>query len=327
MSKSRYEIKVGLFVLLCLVILAVLMLQFSKGTTFFRPTYTIAVKSSNAGGLRPRASVLMAGVQVGTVAQTLLSPEGTNVTIYLKIYKQYVIHRSARFVIEQYGFLGDQYISIYPNGNTGPPLEPGDVASAQEPFNLLEVARGAQGFIQRIDETAQKLNDAINDVRRLVLNEQTLTNLAVTVGTFRQVSEDALVTVQNINQLVVSNGVPAGTAISNLVVFSEQLNGVAQTAQGILNTNGPQIATAINNVQVSTAMLTNLLGEVQAGHGLAGALFKNDEMSGNFSLLASNLAVTSSNLNRLGLWRVIRGPKHPPPEPPHIQGKNPPLKQ
>src|SRR5882757_7151453 len=126
MSKKRLEIKVGGFVLLCLIVLAVLLLQFSKGTTFFRPTYTIYLKVSNVGGLRSRAAVLMAGVQVGTVAQTQLSPEGTNVTVALKIYKPYVIYQSARFTIEQSGFLGDQFVAIYPNGNTGPVLQPND---------------------------------------------------------------------------------------------------------------------------------------------------------------------------------------------------------
>jgi phospholipid/cholesterol/gamma-HCH transport system substrate-binding protein len=322
MSKQRLELKVGFFVLLCLIVLAVLMLQFSKGTTFFRPTYTIYLKASNVGGLKPRAAVLMAGVQVGTVAQTLLSPEGTNVTITLKIYKQYVIHRSARFVLETSGFLGDQYVAIYPEGNTGPVLQPGDEASVAEPFNLQEVVRSASGFIQRIDQTAKRLNDSIDDVRRLVLNEQTLTNLSFTVGTFRQVSTDALTTVQNLNQLILSNGVPASTAVSNLVAFTEQLNTVAVSAQEVLNTNSPQISAAINNLQTSTALLTNLLTEVQAGHGLAGGLLKNEQLAGNFSLLASNLAVTSSNLNRLGLWRVIRGVK--PPENPPASAPTPP---
>src|SRR5271165_1080469 len=185
MRNNRLEIKVGFFVVICLVILAALMIQFSKGTTFFRPIYTIYLNAPNVGGLRPKSSVLMSGVQVGTVSSTTLSPEGTNVNIGLKIYDQFVIHRSARFVIEQFGFLGDQYVAIYPEGNTGPALKDGDETEAQEPFNLLEVARNAGGFIKRIDETASRLNDAINDVRRLVLNERTLTNLAITVSNLR----------------------------------------------------------------------------------------------------------------------------------------------
>ena len=46
------------------VLLAALLLQFSKGTTFLRPTKTILLRAKNVVGLKMRASVLMAGVQI-----------------------------------------------------------------------------------------------------------------------------------------------------------------------------------------------------------------------------------------------------------------------
>ena len=93
MSPKRLEWKVGLFVLVCLVLLGVLVLNFSKGLTFFTPTYTLHLKTANVGGIKREASVLMAGVQVGNVTGAELSPEGTNVTVFLKILNRYRIHR------------------------------------------------------------------------------------------------------------------------------------------------------------------------------------------------------------------------------------------
>jgi phospholipid/cholesterol/gamma-HCH transport system substrate-binding protein len=305
MSKSRQELKVGLFIFFCLVLVAILLVQFSKGITLFHPTKSVILTAGNIGGLRARASVLMSGVQIGTVGETRLSPEGTNVFIYLKIYSQYVIRDDARFVIEQSGFLGDQYVAIYPGQNQGAILTNNAMAHAEEPFNLLAAARSANGFIQRIDSAAKKLDDAINDVRRLVLNEKTLTNLAVTITTLRQVSEDASTTVSNINALITTNGAPASTAVSNLVSFTRDLRNLAANAQGILDTNGPQISIAVSNIQTSTAILTNMLGEAQGGSGLVGGLFKNQDLANHVSLLASNLAVTADNLNRLGLWHFL----------------------
>ena len=54
-------IYLGMLFFVGLVLLAALLLQFSKGTTFFRPTYTIYLRAANVGGLKMRASVLMAG--------------------------------------------------------------------------------------------------------------------------------------------------------------------------------------------------------------------------------------------------------------------------
>src|SRR5689334_10180412 len=104
MSKSRQELKVGIFVAVCLILLAGLLLQFSKGTTFFRHTYTIVLKAANAGSMKPKASVLMAGVQIGTVSKIELAQGGKSVMIYLKIYEQFKVHKDARFTIEQSGF-------------------------------------------------------------------------------------------------------------------------------------------------------------------------------------------------------------------------------
>ena len=96
------------------------------------------------GGLKPRAQVLMSGVQVGTVSDIQLAPDGKNVTITLRIYQQYQIHKDARFVIEQSGFLGDQYVAILPTENEGPIFGPRRARPRREaPFNLQEVARSA----------------------------------------------------------------------------------------------------------------------------------------------------------------------------------------
>src|SRR5262245_31121370 len=102
MSQSRFEIRVGLFIFVCLALLAGLLIRFSKGASYFRPTYDIVLRASNVGGLRQKASVLMSGVQVGAVSQISLSPEGTNVMITVKIYEPYIIRDDARFVIEQF---------------------------------------------------------------------------------------------------------------------------------------------------------------------------------------------------------------------------------
>src|SRR6266446_2276173 len=133
MSKSRLEWKVGLFVFIGLVLVAALLLQFSKGT-ILRPSYQILLRAANVGGLKIKASVLMAGVQVGTVSDIRLGPQGTNVTITLKIYSQYIVHKDARFLIEQAGFLGDQYVGIMPTRNEGDVFRDGDTAEAEAPF-------------------------------------------------------------------------------------------------------------------------------------------------------------------------------------------------
>jgi phospholipid/cholesterol/gamma-HCH transport system substrate-binding protein len=305
MDKSRLETKVGLFVFVGLVLLAVLLIQFSKGTSIFRGTYELRLHASNVGGLKQRAGVLLSGVQVGGVSEIRLAEDGKSVTIILKIYKNCKIYHDARFVIEQSGFLGDQYVSVIPTSNAPPVLQDGAVVNCQEPFNLLEVARSATGFIKRIDETAKKLDDSVTDLRREVLNEQTLTNFTVAINNLRFVSEQALGTVSDLDALIATNGSQINLAVSNVVFFSQDMIRLANSAQGLVNTNGPEITAAISNIESSTEVLKKLADDLQSGKGLAGTLMQNEQVATNVQAIAYNLAVASSNLNRLGLWKFL----------------------
>jgi len=312
MNSSRLEWKVGLFVLVGLTLLAALLLQFSKGTTFFRPTYTIKLRAANIGGLKAKSQVLMAGVQIGTVSDLVLSSGGTNVTITLRLFSRFQIHRDAKFLIEQSGFLGDQYVAILPTQNAGEIFHEGDIAETEPPFNMQEVARSAAGFLQRIDETAVKLNDTIADVRRLVLNEQTLTNLSAAVVNMRVVSERALGTVDRLDALVSSNSPVLAHSGSNLVVFTEQIKEFSSGLGSVLSTNSEQLHSALKNIESSTVVLKTVMDELQAGKGLAGSLLKNEQLADTVSEIANNLSITTSNLNRLGLWHLLW--QHKPPK-------------
>lgn len=305
MEKKRLEWKVGLFVFIALVVLGGLLLQFSKGPSIFRPTYNLYLVAENVGGLKKSASVLMSGVQVGTVSDIQLNPQGTNVTITLKIYEKYLIHRDARFLIETSGFLGDQFVAIVPTANEGGTWQPEEHATAEPPINIQEVARSAAGFLQHIDDTTKGLDEAIADVRRLLLNQETLTNLASAVGSLRMTAEHAVSTVDNLDGLVESNRAEVGTAISNVVAFSEQLKLLGTNAQDLLATNGAELATSMKNIESSTVILQNLLSDAQSGKGLAGTLFVNEQLATNVDAIAANFAITTSNLNRLGLWRFL----------------------
>ena len=92
MSQSRFQIKVGAFVFMGLLLLAVLILLLGKGATFYRRTYDLNLKSDNVGGIKTGAGVLLSGVSVGRVSGVDLSPDGKSVTIRLSIEEKYKIY-------------------------------------------------------------------------------------------------------------------------------------------------------------------------------------------------------------------------------------------
>jgi ABC-type transporter Mla subunit MlaD len=305
MEQKRLETKVGLFVFVGLALLAVLLIQFSKGTSLFHGTYELQLHASNVGGLQERAKVLLSGVQVGSVSDIKLSDDTKSVTILLKIYKNFKIYGDARFVIEQSGFLGDQYVAIVPTDNQGSYLTNNAPVNCEPPFNLQEVARSAAGFVNRIDDTAQKLDASITDLRRVVLNVETLTNFSITMNNMRTVSEQAMGTMNGINAIVATNGSQVSLAVSNLLFFSQELTRLAGSADTVLATNAPEITASVNNIKSSTDALKKIMDDLQSGRGLAGTVLQNQQLATNVQAIADNLSIASGNLNRLGLWGFL----------------------
>lgn len=312
MEKStRLEIKVGLFVFFGLVLLAVLIIQFSKGASLFRNTYALRLHATDVGGLKEHASVLLAGVTVGSVKNIELAQDSKSVTITLQVYQDYKIYSDARFVIESAGFLGDQYVAVIPMANKEPALTNNAEVNCQEPFNLQEVARSTQSVMKQINDTAKKLDSSVAALHDQVLNEQTLASFGESITNLRNFTQQALATMGDIKQVIATNSGQISITMSNAASFSAELTQLGASAQAVLATNSVNVNLATKNIADASATLKHVADDIQAGKGLAGVVLQNPALATNVQVLAANLAVTSSNLNRLGLWGILWSHKTP----------------
>jgi phospholipid/cholesterol/gamma-HCH transport system substrate-binding protein len=322
MDNKRLEVKVGLFVFIGLFMLAVLLIWFSKGTSVFLGTYTLHLEAVNVGGLKLRASVLLAGVNVGDVSDIQLEPDGKKVNITLKIYKGVTIYGDAHFVIEQAGFLGDNYVAVIPTDNKAPPLVNGAGVTCDPPFDLQAVARSVTGFIARVDETVRKIEDSVTQLQKLVLNEETMTNLSDTIRNLRVASDQAVIAVGNIDSLLETNHDQVNFAISNVVYFSQNLTNLSGNANAILATNGVVISEAVSNIEVTTETLKQITDDVHTGKGLMGILLEDQQTATNLQATINNLAIATSNLNQFGLWGFLWHHQGEPARPNKAPSKN-----
>ncbi len=305
MDNKRLQVKVGLFVFVGLILLAVLLIWFSKGTSVFHGTYTVRLVAPNVGGLKLKASVLLAGVAVGDVSDIQLAPDGKSVTIILNIYNGVTIYGDAHFVIEQAGFLGDNYVAIIPTDNKAAPLTNGSQVDCEPPFDLQAVARSVTGFIARVDETVKKIEDSVTQLQNTVLNQQTMTNLSITIGNLRTASDEAVSAVNNINAIVATNGEQVNLTMSNVVYFSQDLTNLSGNFNNIIASNGVVISEAVSNIEVSTETLKQITDDVHSGRGMAGVVLEDQGAATNLQATINNLAIATSNLNKLGLWGFL----------------------
>ncbi|HEX3626041.1 MAG TPA: MlaD family protein [Verrucomicrobiae bacterium] len=311
MDNKRLELKVGLFVFIGLVLLAALLIAFSKGTSVFRGTYTVHLVAANVGGLKLRASVLLAGVQVGAVSGIKLAPDGKSVNITLRVYNGTTIYNDANFVIEQAGFLGDQFVAVLPTANQGTIITNNEEVHCEPPFDMLAVARSASGFITRIDNTVAKVEASVSELQKSLLNEETLTNLSMAVANIKEASDHANGVVGGLDTLVATNSGQVHLAVSNIVFFSQELTQLAANANGVLDTNGVAISGAVSNLQAATTTLRQIADDMHAGKGLAGTILENQALATNVEVTVNNLEITTSNLNKFGIWHMLWS--HPAP--------------
>lgn len=310
MKPSGLEWRVGLFVFVGLVLVCIGLIKFSKGVSFLTPTYELRLRTPDIGGIKQNAAVLMAGLPIGSVDGAELDPAGRMVTLRLKILRQYAIPTNAMFVLEQAGFLGDQYVSVISGTNTGPAssYQDGDYVYGRAPFNLQEAARSAADLIVRVDETVAKVAETFERVDQQLLGEETLSNLTVAIANFRRVSEETLSAARGL-QLAVNTNTPAvGSTISNLHFFSRQLTEVAGELKETVAINRAPVGGAVSNLASASEGVKALVADVQEGKGLVGGLLKDERLRQQTAELIGNLNVLSSNLARHG---ILYKPKPP----------------
>src|SRR5688572_20375191 len=227
MSEKRYAGKVGLFVFAGIVLIGVLMLNFSRGVGMFQPKYELHMRVRSVAGLKPRAPVLLSGVKIGIAKSVELDQKNKGAIVHLTILKEYPLRKDAKFIIQQQGVLGDQFVIIYPGSHEAEFLKDGDEVQGDEPFDLQEVAKSTTDLLRRFEKLGGTVEEAIHRVNDQVLDPQTLSNLSLTIMNFEKVSSRTLGLIDDASMLVTNSGPALALSLSNLVAFSSKLEKLA----------------------------------------------------------------------------------------------------
>jgi phospholipid/cholesterol/gamma-HCH transport system substrate-binding protein len=317
MNESRFVMKVGVFVFSGLVLIALLILNFSKGITLFQSTYQLHVMMPTVAGLKPSADVMMAGVIIGKVARTELAPDGKSVNITIKVLSKFKIRKDATIHIDSLGFLGDQYIAVTPLSSDAPLLSDGATVQGEAPFDMQEAVRSTSGLLEQARGTLKDLDQAITNVNRTVLAEETLTNFSGAISNLESVTTEALHMANQIETLLSTNTPPVTAAISSLDTFSKKLNTMADRLDQVITNNSGEVGEAVKNFRDASASFKQVAADLQAGKGLAGGLLKDEQMKvqvaallSNANDMASNFSTFGSNLNQRGVWSMLWKPKN-----------------
>lgn len=119
MQSKAIEILVGLF--FTLGVAAIFILTFrvaSLNVGSGDSSYTLSASFENIGGLRPGASVTLAGVRIGRVRSIVIDRDTFEALVTMDVAREFDnIPKDSSASILTAGLLGEQYIGVTPGGD------------------------------------------------------------------------------------------------------------------------------------------------------------------------------------------------------------------
>lgn len=137
MERSKLEPAVGAFVLGGLVCLGYLSITLGKLEVIGGSAYELHAEFSSASGLKPGATVEIAGVEVGRVKEIRL--KGDRASVSLALRNNLTLYDDTIASIKTRGIIGEKFVSLSPGGG-GEALKPGDaIRDTESGFDLEEL--------------------------------------------------------------------------------------------------------------------------------------------------------------------------------------------
>lgn len=139
MEHSRKtDLLVGLFVMLGVAALLFLALKAGNmlSLNFGQKTYEVTAVFDNAGGLKPRASVSSAGVNVGRVRSISLDPETFQAVVTMDLDSRFKFPADTSAKILTAGLLGEKYIGLDAGSDDANLEDRGRIAQTQSSIVL-----------------------------------------------------------------------------------------------------------------------------------------------------------------------------------------------
>ncbi len=122
MANTKLELIVGVFVLVGILCLAYLSIKLGKLEVIGGDRYEVEAQFNTATGLKPGASVEIAGVEVGRVKAITLKDDRALVT--LAVEPGVRLYTDTIASIKTRGIIGEKFLALSPGGG-GDPLGPG----------------------------------------------------------------------------------------------------------------------------------------------------------------------------------------------------------
>ncbi len=169
MDYFRTEIKAGIMIIACAVILLILVF-YVGGFNVLEDKYPVRVRYNFTGGLDKNAPVRFAGVKVGEVKDIqLLNEENANIEVTIAINSKVRLHQDSQAFVNTMGFMGEKYVELSPGTTESPIIKPGGVIIGTDPIQMDELLKKGRKIADELEGAIGSLQKFLNDADDLVV--------------------------------------------------------------------------------------------------------------------------------------------------------------
>lgn len=282
------QLRVGIFVLMGLLVLAFLILNSTGDFNPFSKKLRLKARFAAADGLRDGSEVQLAGVRIGKVREVVLlppdSPEEAKVEAVMLVdselngrpINERIRTDSTAQLIAVSILANEKVINIMPGTAIGSPVTEDHILESSEAISINQLTKTGNDLLQQINKIAVPANEILNKANqgegtlgRIVNDESLYRNLDATVAETKLTMVKLQTTIEKINR-------GDGTAGQFL--------------------NNPDL---YNNLNKTVAQLEAISTDIREGRGTAGKFVTDDALYNETRAAVIDLRTTTSKINAI----------------------------
>ena len=263
--KYTKELAVGLSLVVTAVIF-VLGIRYFEDLPLFRGTYALNTSFENTDGLNKGNAVRVNGVRVGAVDDVRLDPQANGVLVRFHVDEDIAIPEGSVATLGGIAALASIHLEIElgPAGNER--VEEGGFIPGRTGGGIMDlVSSKGPELAQQVDDVLTSANATLDEAE--VLFESAGGDVQQTMAAFRQ----AAVTLE---QTLRAEQQSLHRTMANLETFSEDVSGFTGTSSDTLavavqrlNRSMMRLETSLDQLEVTTATLDEILQKINTGDG------------------------------------------------------------
>lgn len=296
------ELRVGLFVLVALSVLAV-GIFYVTGPGFFGPKYRLRTYLPEVAGVSSGAPVRIDGLDVGNVVSIRFVPRtgpGTadknrNIELVLKVDKRYqqdiLTDSTASLVTE--GLLGNRYVNIT-RGFTGVPLKDNQEVPGTAEKALSDVLSNMNSLALDVGEVIHGLQNGQGTMGKLLTDDQAYNHLNNILANGDKMVSNIQKGQGTIGKLIASDEMYG--KVNNAL---DNVNGIVADVRAQKGTIGKLLydPSLYDEAKKALANGNGMISDVRSGKGSLGKLATDDELYNKLKETSANLATATGKLN------------------------------